>query len=185
MQTSQYIQDRSLRRKDDWDVQAVADALDLYRSVLWRARLRRWWSVLTKRPHSRPALHQREATGFVRGGYPVGVCAVPIRQIRCSESRPQDFDSDLRPLQKRTQGRWLSIATASLRGVAMPPVELLQVRDVYCVRDGHHRISVARAMGQEYVEGEVLVWELDAQPLCERPSTVPKPTKPELCQACK
>jgi hypothetical protein len=175
MQTFQDINDSSLHRQDDGEVQVVADALDLYRSVLWR----RWWSVLISRPHCRPAFDQPEAKGIVRGGYSVGVCAVPIRQIRCSESRSEDFDADLRPLQERTQGRWLSIARARLMGVAMPPVELLQVRDVYCVRDGHHRISVAGAMGQEYVEGEVLVWELGAQPLCERPAAVPTP-KPKV-----
>jgi hypothetical protein len=169
MQTLQYINDGSLRCRDDGRAQVAADALELYRSVLWRARLRRWWSGLVRRLHPLPTAYQPEATNIAGGGYPVGICDVPIRQIRCSESRPEDFDADLRPLQKRTQGRWLSIARARLMGAALPPVELLQVRDVYCVRDGHHRISVARAMGQEYVEGEVLVWELGAQPLCERP----------------
>jgi len=115
--------------------------------------------------------------GTVRGSYAVGICAVPVRQIRGSESRSDDFDADFRPRQTRTQGRWLSIATARLMGVTLPPVELLQVHDVYYVRDGHHRISVARAMGQEYIEAEVLVWELGAQPLCARPAEVstPKP----------
>jgi uncharacterized protein (DUF1015 family) len=60
-------------------------------------------------------------------------------------------------------------------GVTMSPVQLLQVRDVYYVRDGHHRISVARAMGQEYIEAEVMVWELGAQPLCAKPAAVSMP----------
>lgn len=177
MQRYQYINDRSLRRQDDGEIQAAADALELYRSVLWRARLRRWWSMLTRHPHSLLTLRQPEAMGTVRGSYAVGICAVPIRQIRGSESRSDDFDADFRPRQKRTRGRWLSIATARLMGVTMPPVELLQVHDVYYVRDGHHRISVARAMGQEYIEAEVMVWELGAQPLCARPAAViiPKP----------
>lgn len=180
MQTSQYINDRLLRRQDNGELQAAADALELYRSALWRARLRRWWSVLTRRPHSLLTLRQPEAMRTVRGSYPVGICAVPIRQIRGSESRSDDFDADFRPRQQRTQGRWLSIATARLLGVTMPPVELLQVRDVYHVRDGHHRISVARAMGQEYIEAEVLVWELGAQPLCARPDEVSRPKRETL-----
>jgi hypothetical protein len=177
MQTFQYINDWSLRRQEDWGVRVAADALDLYRSVLWRARLYRWWSVLTRRSRSLLRLNQAEAIGTVRGSHTVGICAVPIRQIRGSESRSDDFDADFLPRQTRTRGRWLSIATACLMGVTMPPVELLQVRDVYYVRDGHHRISVARAMGQEYIEAEVMVWELGAQPLCARPAavSVPKP----------
>jgi hypothetical protein len=175
MQTFQYTNDRTLRRQDDGEVQMAAEALDLYRSVLWRARLRRWWSVLTRHPHSLLALRQSEALGTVRSSYSVGICAVPVRQIRGSENRSDDFDADFRPRQKRTRGRWLSIARACLMGVTMPPVELIQVHDVYYVRDGHHRISVARAMRQEYVEAEVMVWELGAQPLCARPDTVPTP----------
>jgi hypothetical protein len=177
MKTLQYIDERPLRRPDYLGVQAVADALDLYRSLLCRARLSRWWSVLTRRPHSLLTLNQPEATGIVRGSYAVGICAVPIRQIWGSGSRSDDFDADFRPLSNRTQGRWLSIATARLMGITMPPVELLQVRDVYYVRDGHHRISVARAMGQEYIEAEVMVWELGAQPLCAsglRPASKPR-----------
>jgi len=40
--------------------------------------------------------------------------------------------------------------------VDLPPVELYQVGQVYFVRDGHHRISVARERGQEYIEAEVI-----------------------------
>jgi hypothetical protein len=42
----------------------------------------------------------------------------------------------------------------------MPPVELIRVGDVYFVRDGHHRVSVARALGQAYIDAEVTVWEV-------------------------
>ena len=130
MQNIQHTIDGSLRRQDDWDNQVVAGALELYRSVLWRARLYRWWSVLTRRPRSLLRLNQAEAVGTVRGSYTVGICAVPIRQIRGSESRSDDFDADFLPRQTRTRGRWLSIATACLTGITMPPVELLQVRQL-------------------------------------------------------
>ncbi len=180
MQTSQHINDRLLRRQDTGELQAAARALELYRSALWRARLGRWWSVLTRQPHSLLALRQPEAIGTIRGSYPVGICAVPVRQIRGSESRSDDFDADFSPRQQRTRGRWLSIATARLLGLTLPPVELIQMHDVYYVRDGHHRISVARAMGQEYIEAEVLVWELGAQPLCARPDEVLRPRREAL-----
>jgi hypothetical protein len=42
----------------------------------------------------------------------------------------------------------------------LPPVELVQVGDVYFVRDEHHRISVARTLGQLDIEAEVTVWHL-------------------------
>jgi hypothetical protein len=52
------------------------------------------------------------------------------------------------------------IAAAWELGRELPPVELVQIGDFYFVRDGHHRISVARAMGQEHIEAEVTVWDV-------------------------
>jgi hypothetical protein len=40
-------------------------------------------------------------------------------------------------------------------------VALIQVGDVYFVRDGHHRISVARALGQAYIDAKVIVLETE------------------------
>jgi hypothetical protein len=159
-----HINDSSVPRDADWDIQAAGTALDLYRTVLWRARLGRWWSTLTRRPHSLLSLNEVITTDIDRGNQFVRMCTVPIRQIRGSEGRSEDFDADFYPLQKRTRGRWLSVATAYLKGVAMPPVELIQVGSIYYVRDGHHRISVARATGQEYIEAQVTVWEGDKLP---------------------
>ena len=69
-----------------------------------------------------------------------------------------DFDAQFRPTQTHSQGRWLSVATARLQGVPLPPVELIQVGDTYFVRDGHHRVSVARALGELDIDAEVRVW---------------------------
>jgi hypothetical protein len=90
-----------------------------------------------------------------------GVRAVSISQIRGSESRSGDFDCDFNPLQGHTKSRWLSIAVARGQGKTLPPVRLTQVGDVYYVRDGHHRISVARALGQTEIEAHVVVWQVD------------------------
>jgi ParB-like chromosome segregation protein Spo0J len=36
---------------------------------------------------------------------------------------------------------------AEQRGQALPPISVARVGDAYAVRDGHHRVSVARARG--------------------------------------
>jgi hypothetical protein len=41
------------------------------------------------------------------------------------------------------------------RGESMPPVDLLQVGEIYFVRDGHHRVSVSRALGREDIDAYV------------------------------
>jgi hypothetical protein len=89
-----------------------------------------------------------------------GLHTVPIEQIRGSEGRSNDFDRRFYPLQDHCKGRWLRVARARDQGKVLPPVVLVQVGDVFFVRDGHHRISVARALGQLYIEAEVTVWQV-------------------------
>ena len=48
-----------------------------------------------------------------------------------------------------------------------PPFRVVQVGDCYYVRDGHHRISVARLLGEEYIEAHVQVWQIKGQPVPE------------------
>jgi len=92
------------------------------------------------------------------GGHFVGIQTIPIQQIRATEGRDQDFDSDFNPLNNHTEGRWLSVFSAWMRGVDLAPVDVIRVGATYCVRDGHHRVSVARVMGQEYIEARVMAW---------------------------
>jgi hypothetical protein len=69
---------------------------------------------------------------------------------------------------------WLSVAVARQRGKSLPPVKLIQVGDVYYVQDGHHRISVARALGQRDIEAEVTVWQVTGPLPWEEPATAPR-----------
>ena len=42
--------------------------------------------------------------------------------------------------------RWERIAAARRRGEAMPPIDVYRIGDLHFVKDGHHRVSVARAL---------------------------------------
>lgn len=99
----------------------------------------------------------RRQTGERSRSY-LGSQAVPIDRIRGSENRCDDFDSNLRPLGKHTRQRWLNIAVARLDGTSLPPVELIHLDGFYFIRDGHHRVSVARALGERFVDAIVLGW---------------------------
>ena len=81
---------------------------------------------------------------------------VNLDQIVGTEGRSEDFDKDFFPMQAHNRERWISVAAARRRNVALPLVELVWTRDGYYVRDGHHRISVAMAMGQEAIEALVV-----------------------------
>jgi hypothetical protein len=86
--------------------------------------------------------------------------AVPISQIQGSEGKSEEFDAEFRPLKPFSRDRWVSVAVAFLQGKSLPPVELIKVGQQYFVRDGHHRISVARAYGQYDVDAVVTVWNM-------------------------
>jgi hypothetical protein len=130
-----------------------------------RARRRGQWgrlcATLTRRSRCLHALAEVGAERTVSARSRAGTRTVPIDQIRGSEGRVNDFDRDFYPLQAHSKGSWLSVAAAREQGVTLPPVELIQVADVYFVRDGHHRISVARAVGQLDVEANVTVWQVN------------------------
>jgi uncharacterized protein (DUF1015 family) len=81
-----------------------------------------------------------------------------VDKIRGSINRCHDFDADFRPLQEYTKERWVNIALAYSRDEGLPPVELVDLDDTYFVIDGHHRISVAKMLGQREIEAEVTVW---------------------------
>ena len=80
---------------------------------------------------------------------------MPLDAIVGSVDRSRDFDRRFRPTSGRSRGRWEQIAAAARRGEALPPVDLLRVGELYFVRDGHHRVSVARALGRTDIDAYV------------------------------
>lgn len=123
---------------------------------LW-AKILQVWARLTRQPAHLLDLNQQQRTTSQTRHY-AGIQTIPLHQIRGSEGRTRDFDTAFRPLQTHNQDRWIGLATAWQKGVTLPPVELVQVGNIYYVRDGHHRISVARARGQAAIEARVTVW---------------------------
>jgi len=141
-------------------VHAVHMASNLYRRARGQVWLSRVWSVLCGRSCRLLSLATVEATCRIRPSHQAGAHTVPIHQIRGSENRCHDFDSAFLPLRSHNRQRWPNIAAARQLGVMLPAVELIQVGDVYFVRDGHHRISVAQALGQEYIDAVVMIWQV-------------------------
>ncbi len=86
-----------------------------------------------------------EALGRVGERY-LGLRSVPLDSIIGSVDRTREFDRSFRPASRRVRGRWERIAAAQRRGESMPPISLYRVGELHFVRDGHHRVSVARAL---------------------------------------
>lgn len=135
-------------------------AVQLYDRARRAGRLGRIWAALGGRPARLARLANATAGAAPLNRHAIGLRTVPIRQIGGSEARWRDFDADFHPLLGATRDRWLRLATARLRGRALPPVELIAAGSTYYVRDGHHRLSVARVLGEDFIEAHVTVWQL-------------------------
>jgi hypothetical protein len=85
-----------------------------------------------------------------------GMQDIPVAKIKGSEGRASDFDASFFPLNRRLRERWARIETLMMRGVEMPPIEVYRVGHIYFVKDGHHRVSVARTLGYETVRASVI-----------------------------
>jgi hypothetical protein len=109
------------------------------------------------------------ALGYVSEHF-AGKAVVALDAIVGTVDRGRDFDRSFRPTTGRVRSRWEHIATAMRRGEAMPPVDLVRIGQIYFVRDGHHRVSVARALG--YNDIDALVTEVVTRVGAERAITL-------------
>jgi hypothetical protein len=96
-----------------------------------------------------------ESLGRV-GQTDLGLQVVPLDAIVGSVDRTVDFDRGLRPTSARLRSRWERINAAQRRGEALPPVSLYKIGDLYFVRDGHHRVSVAKSLGRADIDAYVV-----------------------------
>ncbi|MCC7352768.1 MAG: hypothetical protein IT330_03345 [Anaerolineae bacterium] len=81
---------------------------------------------------------------------------IPLDRIVGSVGRYRDFTRAFLPLEGASKQRWKSIDAALNNMEILPPIEVFQVGDVYFVRDGNHRVSVARANGLTHIEAHVI-----------------------------
>lgn len=125
------------------------------------ARWRAFWNDVSAFLERRP----NELLSFdaVRSSLPIygqsyrGVREVPVEKIvGTTTNRYADFDRAFLPAQARTKSRWKKIDELRMQEFHLPPIQLYQVGEVYFVRDGHHRVSVARQTGQQYIDAEII-----------------------------
>jgi hypothetical protein len=152
--------ERPRRRRDfsmvghmNLEVQVDADFSNARRRALlrrMRARLRRdkasnrlfCFDDLRKIPGAMGRIHR-------------GMRTVHIAQIGGSVGRCSEFDRDFMPTEASVGERWKRVDRAFHRGEELPPVSLYEVGGFYFVLDGHHRVSIARYHGVEWIDAYV------------------------------
>ena len=86
----------------------------------------------------------------------LGTTSIAIESIVGTVDRRKEFDREFRPTSSRARARFERIAEASRRGISMPPIDLYRVGELHFVRDGHHRVAVARAQGRGSIDAHVV-----------------------------
>ena len=138
----------------DYDFQADKDFTRARR----KAFLRRIGAFLRRDPGSNRLLSFEEvksALGALEQVY-LGMRTVPVKKIVGSVGRHRDFDRAFLPSKGGLETRWKRIDQMMHRAEELPPISLYKMGDAYFVRDGNHRVSVARQLGVEMIDAEVI-----------------------------
>ena len=85
----------------------------------------------------------------------LGEQLIPLDSIVGTVDRAREFDRSFRPTSPRVRERWQRINLAQRKGEAMPPIDVYRIGDMHFVKDGHHRVSVARALGHRDISAYV------------------------------
>ena len=86
-----------------------------------------------------------------------GVQDIPLKNITGSTGRYEDFTRHFLPRSgnEREKERWRNVFTLVETGKGFPPIDVYKIDQVYFVKDGNHRVSVARALGWDTIQAHV------------------------------
>ncbi|MGI8588191.1 MAG: transcriptional regulator [Chloroflexia bacterium] len=125
-----------------------------------RARRKAFWSgiaaLLQRRPNALLSFEEVQRALAPQAQVYRGLQQVPVSAIIGSVDRYHDFNRNFLPVQGHTRPRWEAIDRATRADEVLPPVQLYKIGQVYFVKDGNHRVSVARERGQDMIDAEVI-----------------------------
>lgn len=106
----------------------------------------------------------------------LGLHTIPLDHIVGSVDRGSDFDRWFRPRAAVSRQRWERIDQVLRQGESVPPIDVYKIGDLYFVRDGHHRVSVAHALRLRTIEAHVVevTTRIDATGIARRGDLISK-----------
>ena len=143
---------------EDTSVTAQTQSREKWNQARRRAFYQRLSSALglTKQPVSLLSFEDVQQKLRLNQNAYRGLQQVPLSQIVGSVGRYHDFTRTFLPLVEGDGQRWRRVAELQYES-GLPPIELYKVGEAYFVKDGNHRVSVARQFGMETIEA--YVWE--------------------------
>ena len=122
----------------------LSSAINDFRRARWKGTLELFLARLTGR--SADLLSYEEVRRAMHGTNlsDKGLKDVPVKAIVGSLGRYKDFTHSFMPIHESDAHRWAGVRVAAERGQGLPPVELYKIGEAYFVKDGNHRVSIAR-----------------------------------------
>jgi hypothetical protein len=136
----------------------LTDAQHASARMVRERRLAAFRRRMARRPDDEdqlPCLSDAIETGAQRRGLGVQPIAIDSIVGTTQPDKARAFDNRFRP-PPWSQGRWQTLWIARCRGTPIDPISVYRVGDEHYVRDGHHRVSVARALGESAIDAEVI-----------------------------
>ncbi|WP_243089479.1 transcriptional regulator [Thermus neutrinimicus] len=140
--------DRSIPR-ESWQVEYEAERLER------RARLLELVHRFKGEPDTLLPFHKALALR-PREEHHLGLRSIQVDRVVGSVDRYEDFHRHFLPRTPHTLERWKRLRALQLSGVEFPPIEVYQVGEAYFVKDGHHRVALAKATGQKFIDAYVI-----------------------------
>jgi len=130
-----------------------------------RARHRAAWNRVVSFVTGKPSLLLpfslvRDKLGVESAAYD-GIREIPLDKIIGSVNRYRDFDRQFLPRRSALAERWSHVRRSFDEEFGFAPIRVYQVGDVYFVIDGNHRASVARQLGMQTMEAEIIAFRLN------------------------
>lgn len=98
------------------------------------------------------------------GEHHLGLQSISVDAVIGSVDRYRDFSRHFLPKEEHLDERWINIREAQLRGRELPPIQVYKVGELYFVKDGNHRVSVARRNGQKYIDAHIIELDVRVKP---------------------
>ena len=137
------------------ELETRASAVEDFHRARFRARLERFLARL--KGESAELLcyddvHQAVKAKDARSG---GLQDIPLDAIVGSTGRCKDFTRSFLPLLDEDEQRWAGVEVAATSLAGLPPIDVYKIGDVYFVKDGNHRVSLARQLKATRIQAYV------------------------------
>ena len=141
--------------RDEYEDMQIREGVSAFQSARFRAFWDEVFSLVRGKPAELLSFEDIRARLRLREEDYKGMQDVPLDKIVGSVGRYREFTHRFLPKRNTMQERWSRVYAQASGMTGLPPIELYRVGDVYFVRDGNHRVSVARQLGAKSIQAHV------------------------------